>query len=79
MPVACRVHTRVNACAWPARASVKAMTPEDTARKFLPAMIAYGVLGVIAWFWLAGTPRIAVLVLLGGLAAKTIIAKAAGW
>lgn len=52
------------------------MTPQQ---KFLPAMLAFAVLGVIAWFWLAGTPRIAVLVLLGGLAAKTAIAKAAGW
>jgi hypothetical protein len=48
-------------------------------QKFLPAMVAYGVLGVISWFWLAGTPRIAVLVLLAGLAAKTAIARAAGW
>lgn len=53
--------------------------PEASARKFLPAMIAYVVLGVITWFWLAGTPRIAVLVLLGGLAAKTVIARAARW
>ena len=55
------------------------MTPEETARKFLPAMIAYAVLGIVAWFWLGGTPRLAVLVLLGGLALKTVIAKAAGW
>jgi len=55
------------------------MNPDRTARKFLPAMIAFGVLAVIAWFWLAGTPRLAVLVLLGGLALKTMIAKAAGW
>jgi hypothetical protein len=55
------------------------MNPQDTGRKFIPAMIAYCVLGVVAWFWLAGTPRIAVLILLGGLAAKTVIAKAAGW
>lgn len=55
------------------------MSPEETARKFLPAMIAYVVLGAISWFWLAGTARIAVLVLLGGLAAKTVIAKVAGW
>jgi hypothetical protein len=47
--------------------------------KFVPAMIAFGVLGVVAWFWLAGTPRFMVLVLLGGLAAKTVIAKAARW
>jgi hypothetical protein len=46
-------------------------------RKFLPAMIAYVVLGVIAWFWLGGTPRTAVLILLAGLAAKTVIARAA--
>jgi hypothetical protein len=55
------------------------MNPDSTGSKFLAAMIAYGVLGVIAWFWLAGTPRIAVLILFGGLAAKTIIARAAGW
>jgi hypothetical protein len=48
-------------------------------QKFLPAIIAFAILGVIAWFWLAGTPRIAVLILLGGLAAKTVIARAAGW
>jgi hypothetical protein len=53
--------------------------PSGAVRKFVPAMIAYIVLGVVAWFWLAGTPRTAVLVLLGGLAAKTVIARAAGW
>jgi hypothetical protein len=52
------------------------MTPQQ---KFLPALIAFVILGIIAWFWLSGTPRIAVLVLLGGLAAKTVIAKGAGW
>jgi hypothetical protein len=45
--------------------------------KFVPALIAFGVLAVVAWFWLAGTPRYMVLVLLGGLALKTIAAKAA--
>jgi hypothetical protein len=55
------------------------MNPDSTAKKFLPAMIAYGVLGVVAWYWLGGTPRIAVLALLAGLAAKTAIAKAARW
>ena len=48
-------------------------------KKFLPAMIAFGILGVVAWFSLGGTPRIAVLILLAGLAAKTAIANAAGW
>jgi hypothetical protein len=48
-------------------------------QKFVPAIIAFAILGVIAWFWLAGTPRLAVLILLGGLAAKTVIARAAGW
>jgi hypothetical protein len=48
-------------------------------QKFLPAMLAFGVLLVVAWFWLAGTARIAVMVLLAGLAAKTMIAKAANW
>ena len=48
-------------------------------RKFVPVIIVYLALGVISWFWLAGTPRLAVLVLLGGLAAKTMVARAAKW
>jgi hypothetical protein len=48
-------------------------------KKFIPAMLAYIVLAVVSWFWLAGTARIAVLILLVGLAAKTVIAKAAHW
>lgn len=48
-------------------------------RKFIPAMLAYALLAVVAWFWLAGTPRTAVLILLAALAAKTAIAKAAHW
>jgi hypothetical protein len=55
------------------------MKPEQTARRFLPAMVAYLVLAIVAWFWLGGTPRIAVLVLLAGLAAKTVVARLAGW
>lgn len=47
--------------------------------KFGAAMIAYAVLAVIDWFWLAGTLRIAVWILLGGLALKTWIAWKAGW
>jgi hypothetical protein len=48
-------------------------------RKFIPVMIVYLLLAGVAWFWLAGTPRLAVLVLLGGLAAKSVVARAAKW
>jgi hypothetical protein len=47
--------------------------------KFVVAMIVYAVLAVIAAFWIEGTLRIAVWILLGGLALKTLIARAAGW
>ncbi len=43
------------------------------------AMIVYAVLAIVATFWIAGTLRIAVWILLGGLALKTLIARAAGW
>jgi hypothetical protein len=47
--------------------------------KFAVAMIIYGVLGLTAAFVLHGQFRWAVLILLGGLAIKTWIARAAGW
>jgi hypothetical protein len=47
--------------------------------KFAAAMMIYGVLGLIALFILHGQFRWAVLILLGGLAVKTLIARAAGW
>ncbi len=47
-------------------------------RKFAAAMIVYSVLAVVAAFWIKGTPRIAVWILLGGLALKTVIARAGG-
>ncbi|MCU1257858.1 MAG: hypothetical protein JWO80_743 [Bryobacterales bacterium] len=47
--------------------------------KFIAAMIVYAVLAVVAAFWIEGTLRIAVWILLGGLALKTLIAKKAGW
>ncbi len=47
--------------------------------KFAIAMTVYGLLGLIAVVVLHGQFRLAVLILLGGLAVKTWIAKAAGW
>ena len=47
--------------------------------KFIGAMVTYAVLAAVATFWIDGTARIAVWILLGGLALKTVIAQAAGW
>lgn len=48
-------------------------------KKFIVAMVVYAILALIATFWIDGTLRIAVWILLGGLALKTLIAHAAGW
>ncbi len=42
-------------------------------------MVSYAVLALIAGFALEGKMRIALWILLGGLAIKTWIAHAAGW
>jgi hypothetical protein len=47
--------------------------------KFTAAMIVYALLALITTFWIDGTLRIAVWILLGGLALKTLIARGAGW
>ena len=47
--------------------------------KFAIVMTIYGVLALIAVAVLHGQFRWAVLILLGGLAIKTYIARAAGW
>lgn len=47
--------------------------------KFWIALATYAVLAVINAFWLAGTLRLAVWILLGGLALKTVVARQAGW
>lgn len=47
--------------------------------KFAIALGIYALLGLIAIFILHGNFRWAVLILLGGLAIKTLIARAAGW
>ncbi len=47
--------------------------------KFAVAMTIYAVLALAGWFVLTGNMRLAVLILLGGLAVKTCIARAAGW
>jgi hypothetical protein len=47
--------------------------------KFAVAMTIYGILGLIGLLVLHGQFRWAVLILLGGLAIKTLIARAAGW
>ncbi len=47
--------------------------------RFAIVMAIYGLLAVTACFVLHGQFRLAVLILLGGLAIKTLIARAAGW
>jgi len=47
--------------------------------KFAIAMTVYGILALIAFFLLHDQFRWGVLILLGGLAVKTWIARAAGW
>jgi len=47
--------------------------------KFAIAMTIYGILALIAFFLLHDQFRWGVLILLGGLAVKTWIARAAGW
>ncbi len=42
-------------------------------------MVGYGVFASIAGFALDGKLRLAVWILLGGLAVKTLIARAARW
>ena len=46
---------------------------------FTAAMASYAVLALIAGFALDGKMRIALWILLGGLAVKTVIARFAGW
>jgi hypothetical protein len=47
--------------------------------RFLAAMGTYAILALLAALTLEGLMRDAVWILLGGLAAKTYIAKKAGW
>jgi hypothetical protein len=47
--------------------------------KFAAALVCYGVLALLAAYTLEGMFRGLVLLFLLGLAAKTLIAKAAGW
>ena len=42
-------------------------------------MIIYAILGLVGICVLDGKFRLAILVLLGGLALKTLIARRAGW
>ena len=47
--------------------------------KFVLVMIVYAVLALIGIVLLEGQFRLAILILLGGLAVKTLIARRAGW
>jgi hypothetical protein len=47
--------------------------------RFIWAMSVYAVLALMATFTLDGTLRLAVYILLAGLAVKTLIAYKAGW
>jgi hypothetical protein len=48
-------------------------------KRLISAMAAYAVLAVLASFTLEGILRVAVWILMAGLAAKTWIAYKAGW
>jgi hypothetical protein len=48
-------------------------------KRLVPALTAYAVLGVIAFFVLTGAAREVVLILFGALALRTLIAYKAGW
>ena len=45
-----------------------------TTVKFRVAMASYAILAIIAGFWIDGTLRTAVWILLGGLSLKTLVA-----
>lgn len=47
--------------------------------RFYAVMGGYGILAILAATTLDGVFRLAVLILLAGLAAKTVIAYKAGW
>lgn len=47
--------------------------------KFWIAMAAYALIAAVAAFWIEGTLRTAIWILLAGLALKTIVARKAGW
>ena len=47
--------------------------------KFTVVMIIYAILGLTAICVLHGQFRLAILILLGGLTVKTLIARRAGW
>jgi hypothetical protein len=50
-----------------------------TNKRLLSALAAYAVLAGLAFLQLRGKALYAVLILFGGLAAKTVIADRAGW
>lgn len=47
--------------------------------KFAVVMILYALLAAVGILVLDGKLRLAILILLGGLAVKTLIARRAGW
>jgi len=47
--------------------------------KFWTAMAVYALIALVATFWIEGTLRTAVWILIGGLGLKTIVARKAGW
>jgi hypothetical protein len=61
----------------PANAEENPRPPAN--RRLLSAMAAYAVLAGLAFLQLHGKVLYAVLILFGGLAAKTVIADKAGW
>ena len=55
------------------------MHGKPSTRKFAIAIGIYCVLAVIGWFALSGNIRLFLIILLGAMALKTWIARAAGW
>lgn len=47
--------------------------------KFWIAMAVYALIALLATFWIEGTLRTAVWILMAGLALKTVVARKAGW
>jgi len=63
----------------PEPASVFALHLEPKNKRLAAAMVAYAVLIAIGVYLLHGKLLYAVLILFGGLIAKTLIASKAGW
>jgi hypothetical protein len=55
------------------------MDAKPSTRKFAIALALYCLLAIVGWFTLSGNIRLFMFILLGAMALKTWIARAAGW